>query len=233
MPRRQWLAYYAERLPTVEINSSFYHLPDRRVFEGWRRGTPDGFLFSVKASRYITHFKKLDSPQPALSRFLENARGLGPKLGPVLFQLPPRWGINLPRLEEFLGQLPAGFRYAFEFRDTRWFDPRTFRLMSRHGAAFCIYHLRDVTSPREVTAGFVYVRLHGPAGAYAGLYDEPALAAWAARLSGWAARGLEVFCYFDNDQLAHAVRNALRLRQMTAAGNTRRPEAIEGRRNSG
>lgn len=215
---RRWLAYYAGRFDSVEVNGTFYRPLSRRTFESWRAGTPERFLFSVKASRTITHFKKLKGSQAALAGFLENARALGEKLGPILFQLPPRWKLDLDRLGAFLSELPAGLRYAFEFRDPSWFDERVYERLARFGAAFCIYHLRDLVAPRVVTAGFVYLRLHGPAGAYAGLYDRAALADWARAIAGWVRQGKQVYGYFDNDEKAYAARNAAELRRLAKAG---------------
>ncbi len=212
----EWLRFYADRLETVEINNSFYRLPTEDAVVGWREGTPPAFVFAAKASRYITHMKKLKEPARAVAEFLARISVLGDKLGAVLFQLPPRWRRNAERLEAFLAALPEGRRYAFEFRDESWFDESAYRALRERGAAFCIYDLAGRLSPKEVTADFVYVRLHGPGGAYEGNYDEGMLAAWARELSGWARQGRDVCCYFDNDQEGYAVRNALRLREMLA-----------------
>ncbi len=171
---------------------------------------------SAPSSRVITHFRKLTDPLPVLSPFLASLEPLGRKLGPILFQLPPRWRADPSRLESFLRVLPPGRRCAFEFRDPSWFDDRIYGLLSRFEAAFCVYHLRGVVSPEVATAGFVYLRLHGPAGAYAGLYDAAALTAWARAIAGWLAEGRDVYAYFDNDELAYAARNARELRELLA-----------------
>lgn len=214
MSSGDFLAFYSERFRTVEINNSFYRLPEARTFREWRDATPDGFLFSVKASRYITHMKKLKDPGGPVRKFLRRAEALGGKLGPVLFQLPPRWTRDPERLDSFLGTLPEGIRGAFEFRDPTWFVPEVYRILEDHGAAFCIYDLDGSVSPEEVTADFVYVRLHGPVGKYGGSYTPRKLSEWAGAISAWARQGKDVYCYFDNDAQGYAVLNAAKLREM-------------------
>jgi uncharacterized protein YecE (DUF72 family) len=211
------LAYYSQRLDTVELNNSFYQLPKRETLEQWRETTPEGFAFAVKASRYITHMKKLKDPDEPLANFLEPVSVLGDKLGPVLFQLPPNWRVNHRRLEDFLRALPEGGRYVMEFRDESWFDGRVLELLRAHNVAFCIYDIAGRGSPKEVTADFAYVRLHGPAEeAYQGSYSPRQLSGWAGALSAWLRRGRDAYCYFDNDQAGYAAQNALRLAEMLA-----------------
>ncbi|MFW6180329.1 MAG: DUF72 domain-containing protein [Spirochaetota bacterium] len=212
----RWLRFYAERFSTVEINNSFYNLPAAGVFRSWRDSVPRGFVFSVKASRYITHMKKLKDPRDSVRRFMDRASELGEKMGPVLFQLPPRWKVNPERLESFLGELPEGPRYTFEFRDQTWFCPEVYALLRDRGAAFCIYHLAGTLTPREVTADFVYVRLHGPGDAYQGSYNRETLSGWAGAFSSWDRGGRDVYCYFDNDQRGYAARDAGELRGMVS-----------------
>jgi uncharacterized protein YecE (DUF72 family) len=208
------LSFYKKHFRTTEINNSFYRLPQQATLDIWKNSVPAGFVFSVKGSRYITHMKKLKTPSAGVPPLLEAVEALGEKLGPILFQLPPRWHINLERLEAFLEFLPHRFRYAFEFRDSSWFARRTYEILASRGAAFCLYHLAGQLSPKEVTADFVYVRLHGPGKAYQGSYDNRTLAGWADAFSAWRNQGREIFCYFDNDQNAYAVRDALRLQEM-------------------
>ena len=218
LPKERWLEFYAEKFDTVEINNSFYSLPERKTFESWKSAAGSGFVFSVKASRYITHMKKLKDPDEPVGKFMERARALGGSLGPVLFQLPPSWKVNAERLEEFIGHLPGRRRYTFEFRDRTWFGGSVYRILEEAGAAFCIYDIGGETSPKKVTADFVYVRLHGPSEAYKGSYSAQALAGWAGAASSWAAKGLDVFCYFDNDEAGYAADNAGRLRDMVESG---------------
>jgi uncharacterized protein YecE (DUF72 family) len=210
----EMLAFYTRYFQTVEINSSFYHLPGMETFEHWGRVAPEGFIFSVKASRYLTHMKKLKDARPGLGNFLMCTRGLGPKLGPVLFQLPPRWKCNVERLRNFLPELPDDIRCTFEFRDESWFDDEVYEALEQAGAAFCIYDLAGRQSPRVLTANFVYLRLHGPGDAYQGKYEGKVLQDWADVFKNWALQGKEVFCYFDNDQNGYAALNALELKEM-------------------
>ena len=175
-------------------------------------------MFACKASRFLTHMKKLREPAEPIARLFGAIGALGDKLGPVLFQLPPRWRADPGRLAAFLAALPAGRRYAFEFRDPNWFEPQVYRVLADHGAALCAYDLAGFRSPAvEDTADFAYVRLHGPEAAYAGSYDDAALAGWAERLLAWRDSGRDAFCYFDNDQKACAPHDALRLARLVGA----------------
>ncbi|WP_242917549.1 DUF72 domain-containing protein [Pontibacter liquoris] len=206
--------YYTRFFQTVEINNSFYKLPSAETFANWRAAVPDDFLFAVKASRYITHMKKLKEPQEGLSRLFHNINALEEKLGPILFQLPPMWKVNVDRLRQFLKLLPPYYRYTFEFRHPSWYAPEVLDLLREHQAAFCIYELEYHLSPLEVTADFVYVRLHGPEGKYAGSYSESALQGWAQQCKEWQQAGHDVYVYFDNDQLGYAAFNAMRLQEL-------------------
>lgn len=207
-----WLGYYAAHFDSVEVNRSFYRLPTRAQFAAWRQQTPVGFVFAVKASRFITHMKKLSEPEHTLSPLLEAVAGLGEKLGPLLFQLPPRWRPDRGRLAAFLAALPPGLRTAFELRDPRWHGDAILDLLSRQNAAFCIYDLAGFASPRAVTADFVYLRLHGPGAAYSGRYGRRALAGWAQWLIQQAVTA--AYVYFDNDEAGYAVQDALDLQAM-------------------
>jgi uncharacterized protein YecE (DUF72 family) len=201
--------YYSLFFDTVELNNPFYRLPGREKFENWRKKSKDGFLYIVKASRYITHMKKLKDTEEALQVFLHNCDGLAHKLGPILFQLPPGWRLNLERFETFLKTLPAGYRFAFEFRNPTWYDPGVYRLLEKYKCAFCIYQLAGHMSPMEVTASFVYLRLHGPTkNKYQGSYDFNMLSVWAEKTREWQHAGKDVFIYFDNDDSGYAAFNA-------------------------
>lgn len=212
--KKDFLAYYVDHFRTVEINNSFYKLPSAETLSRWKETAPSGFIFALKASRYITHMKKLKDPGDTLPRLLEAAKALGDKLGPILFQFPPRWHLNMDRFMDFLDALPTDFRYAFEFRDPDWQVPSVYEALREMGAAFCIFELSGFLTPKEITADFVYIRLHGPDGAYRGEYDTSTLAGWAGAMTHWAGEGREVFCFFDNDEAGYAVQNALRLRKM-------------------
>jgi len=198
------LHVYGRHFATTEINSTFYRLPDPTAVATWRDATPAGFVFACKASRYITHMKKLKDPAETLAAFFTVVDALGDKAGPVLFQLPPRWRVNSGRLADFLACLPAGRRCVFEFRDSTWWTDEILALLHDQGAGFCIFDLAGTATHANVTADFAYVRLHGPGTAYRGSYSDEAL-------RGWAADGLDVYVYFDNDADAHAPHNAASL----------------------
>jgi uncharacterized protein YecE (DUF72 family) len=208
MPPRDFLRFYAARFDTVEVNNTSYRLAAPAA---WRDATPPGFLFAAKASRFVTHLKKLKGPEEGLRRFFSPLAPLAQKLGPVVFQLPPRWRADPGRLAAFLDALPPGRRYAFEFREESWFGPGTYELLERHGAALCLWDLAGRRSPVRVTTDFAYVRLHGPGGPYQGSYGDEALEVWAARMLEWRAAGISTYCYFDNDDRGHAPLDALRL----------------------
>ena len=210
----QMLEYYAQHFRSVEINSSFYRLPEKKTLQHWYECTPNDFLFTAKASRYITHMKKLTDPLKSVPAFQDRISLLKDKLGPVLFQLPPRWRFNTARFAGFLNSLDDRFRYAFEFRDHSWLNGEAFELLALHNAAFCIYELEGFSTPEVITADFIYVRLHGPDGAYQGSYTHKALSARAETFMEWALQGKQVYCYFDNDQLGYAAKNAGRLQEI-------------------
>jgi uncharacterized protein YecE (DUF72 family) len=214
IPASQMLRFYVGHFDTVEINNSFYKLPSVETFGAWHAATPANFRFAVKASRFITHNKKLSDPQSALDNFFPRVAALGGKLGCILFQLPPQWRVNGERLESFLQALPKGYRYAFELRNPTWLTAEIYRILSAYNAAFCIYHLAGFQTPLEITADFTYVRLHGPGGKYQGSYSDESLRGWAAQIRSWRRRLKQIYVYFDNDQEAFAVRNALELRRM-------------------
>ncbi|MBI4495420.1 MAG: DUF72 domain-containing protein [Deltaproteobacteria bacterium] len=222
LPLKEFLGFYMTRFRTVEINSSFYHLPLEKTLDQWRDAAPPGFIFAVKASRFITHMKRLKDPRRSVPPLLERVRILKDRLGPILFQTPPQMGPDLERLRSFLNGLPQEYRYTFEFRHEGWFAPPVFRILAESGAAFCIYDLAGRQSPREVTADFVYIRLHGPEGPYQGQYGEETLRSWARDFWRWRKKGKEIFCYFDNDQAGYAAQDALRLQAMVGKSRASR-----------
>lgn len=201
--------YYSLFFDTVELNNPFYRLPSRETFENWRKNSKDNFLYVVKASRYITHMKKLNETADALDLFINNCDGLEEKLGPILFQLPPGWKVNIERFEIFLKTLPKGYRFVFEFRNETWYNDAVYKLLKQYNCAFCIYQLAGHSSPVHVTADFVYLRLHGPTkNKYQGSYDFSTLNAWAEKSREWQNAGKDVFIYFDNDDSGYAAFNA-------------------------
>ena len=206
------LAYYSQHFNTVELNNTFYKLPSKNGLLAWRNNTPRDFHFSAKGSRFLTHMKKLANAQHGLERFLDAIKPLDPKLGPMVFQLPPNWEMNKVRFREFLQLLPHKRRVAFEFRNPTWNTPEVDELLKRHNRAYCIFDLAGYLSPLKVTADFAYIRLHGPGGKYQGSYTDVALKGWARRIKQWANRLDAVYVYFDNDDSGYAPRDALRLK---------------------
>jgi uncharacterized protein YecE (DUF72 family) len=218
---RCWLARYASLFDTVEINTTFYRLPLRSSVAAWVDETPPGFVFAVKASRYLTHMKRLLDLAAGIATFYERLAPLvaSPKLGPVLWQLPERFHRNDARLAAALAVLPAG-RHCFEFRHPSWFVPAVYRLLAAYGAALVIgdHPGRDF-QPRVVTTDWTFVRFHHGRRGRRGNYSDAELADWARRIAAWRARG-DVYAYFNNDWLGYAVRNALALRRLVAADST-------------
>jgi len=208
----EMLSFYAERFDVVELNNTFYRLPSEEALHAWRESTPAKFRFAAKGSRFLTHMKKLTDTSRVIDRFFEKVEVLGRKLGPIVFQLPPHWTVNVERLRGFLEALPSGHRYGFEFRNPTWNDQAVFDVLKRFKAAYCIYELAGVRAPLEITADFTYIRLHGPDGPYQGSYDDRTLRARAKRLREWNLRASHVF--FDNDQAGYAALNALRFKEM-------------------
>ena len=193
------LAFYASRFDTVEINGSFYRVPSEKAVESWAAGVPDDFVFAWKASRFITQAKKLKDVGDPVRLVYGRMLPLGSHLGPALFQLPPQLRLNFDRLAAFLPLLPQEHRHAIEFRHPSWYAPEVFRLLGEHDVALCISDHHDAPSPWERTAGYVYVRGHGPGGHYAGRYDAAELDRLAQRIAGWRDEGRDVYAYFDND----------------------------------
>ena len=211
---KDWLPFYMKQFDTVEINSTFYRLPEKEAFMHWESAAPEGFVYAVKAGRFITHLKKLKEPGKSLKVFMERASFLKDTLGPILFQLPPNWGRNTERLEEFVESLPPSRRFAFEFRDSSWFNEEVYAILRKRGIALCIYHMVDFTTPFEVTAPFVYLRFHGRGALYGGRYSRSFLREWADLIRGYLKKGLDVYAYFNNDEAAYATVNAKELREM-------------------
>jgi uncharacterized protein YecE (DUF72 family) len=215
--------FYARHFDTVEINNSFYRLPAATTFDMWRESSPRQFCYAVKGSRFITHMKKLKDPVSSSEKFFLAAERLQEKLGPILFQLPPRWKLNIERFTEFLEVLPKEHKYAFEFRDASWHVPGVFELLQKYKAAFCIHDFEEMSVPLEITADFAYIRFHGPTSAkYWGSYSEQQLETWAERIAGWPVSA--VYAYFNNDPGGEAVKNAMTLKRFFPAKAQRRKE---------
>jgi uncharacterized protein YecE (DUF72 family) len=186
VPRSRWFEHYAATFDTVEINNTFYRLPEERTFAGWAERAPARFLFAVKASRFLTHMKKLKDPEEPLDRLFTRMRPLDGHLGPVLYQLPPGWTCDAVRLEHFL----------------------------RFRVALCLHDMRGSATGHERVGPFVYVRFHGATGNYGGGYSDARLARWAEWLEAQRAADTDVYAYFNNDIGGHAPRNAVTLRRL-------------------
>ena len=221
LPASRWLDFYAERFDTVEVNSTFYRLPRVDAVAHWVEQTPPGFLFAVKASRYLTHVKRLRDLGPGLERFLERIQPLlvSPKLGPLLWQLPPTFRRDDERLADALARLPRELRHCVEFRHPSWFVEETYAVLREHGAALAIGDRPQVNEfqAHELTAPWTYVRFHGGTRGRRGNYSESELRAWAARLRDWSSTH-EVFAYFNNDWEGFAPRNAALLKRVIQRG---------------
>jgi len=223
LPDKEKLQFYANHFRTVEINSTFYHLPLESTVKKWREQVPDDFIFAVKASRYITHIKRL-LDEESVKNFLGRAKLLKEKLGVILFQLPPSFKANNERLENFIRLLPKKYRYTVEFRDDSWFTEETYEILRKRDVAICFSDLKGKCTPLVLTASFVYVRLHGPQKAYRGLYNSKELAEWAKRLDRWSRAGKTCFLYFDNDERGYAIKNAAELITMVTKKRSQKSE---------
>jgi uncharacterized protein YecE (DUF72 family) len=223
LPKKDWLRHYASCFSTTEINGSFYRTPSLDAVGVWRDSTPDDFKFAWKASKFITHWKRLgESSINSIALMETRLEALSGKDCAVLFQLPPNFVRNDDRLSVFLGLLPQRRRYAFEFRHTSWYCDSVFNTLKAHNIALCISDHGDAPSPWEVTADHVYIRGHGPSGRYHGSYRKPALEKWAHAILRWASAGHDVLVYFDNDQKAAAPADALRLASLLGGDSAKR-----------
>ncbi|MDP9388143.1 MAG: DUF72 domain-containing protein [Actinomycetota bacterium] len=208
MAQARWLEHYAERFRTVEVNNAFYRLPEASTFQRWAERTPSDFVVGVKTSRYLTHVRRLREPEEAVARFVDRARHLGPKLGPVLVQLPPNLRLDADALECTLGCFPPEWRVAVEFRHDSWFVDPVYALLSRFDAALCLADSPRRSTPVRRTASWGYVRLHEGGGPPHPCYDEAALDTWAGTLARLYAPDDDVYAYFNNDPRGCAVRDA-------------------------
>ena len=222
MPASRWLQYYLSVFDTVEVNNTFYRLPEAETFAGWREQTPASFVMAVKASRFLTHMKRLRDPQEPLERLFSRARELGPRLGPVLYQLPANFHIDLRRLTTFLRALPLRpvprsrhiLQHVMEFRHPSWYVDDTYELLEAYGVALCLHDKAGSEIAAPAIGPFTYIRFHGTNGYYHGSYDTSALTEWACRLTEQWRAGRDIYAYFNNDPEAIATRNARTLRSI-------------------
>lgn len=208
------LPFYVEHFDTVEINNTFYALPSLDTARKWREKAPEGFLFAVKASRFLTHLKRLLDTDQGLQRFFEVVNGIGGKAGPILFQLPPRWKVNPSRLANFLSALPPNYQYVFEFREPSWFSSEIYSILRDRNAALCITNRHDEDSVIELTAGFTYIRFHGGSQADRGYYRTSTLQRWARQIEQWRSSLRDIYIYFNNDWEGFAIENAIELKRL-------------------
>jgi uncharacterized protein YecE (DUF72 family) len=214
--KNDWLSWYAGHFATTEVNGSFYRTPSLEAVRAWRRSTPAGFLFAWKASKFITHWKRLnpDTCANSIDLMVTRLKALGAKAGPVLFQLPAHFKADRERLASFLKMLPGRYRYAFEFRHDSWYENSILDVLRDHDASLCLSDHHQAPAPWHVTAHHVYVRGHGPGGCYKENYPDKTLRQWSRRIRQWRAQGKLVFVYFDNDQKSAAPADADRLGAM-------------------
>ena len=228
VPVRRWFEHYAQSFDTVEVNNTFYKLPEAATFAAWRDRAPDNFLYAFKASRFLTHLKRLRDPEEPVARMFEHARELGEHCGPILYQLPASFHRDQPRLEDFLAILPRTLgeiggtpkdlvlRHVVEFRHPSWYVPETYRVLEAHAVAMCLHDKAGSAIVEPVVGPFTYVRFHGPGGRYFGRYEIGRLETWAAELYAQLRNGRNVFAYFNNDPQGMAVFNARELRALVA-----------------
>jgi len=213
----QRLNYYAEHFNTVEINNSFYNLPTKKTFQNWSDSVGGDFVFAIKANRYITHMKNLMVNREPIDRLLERTQPLGSKLGPILFQLPPQWNVNIERLREFIQVLPGNYQFVFEFRNGSWYTEEIYNILKEDNLGFCIHDHQDASSPEMVTADFAYFRFHGPDGYYQSKYSDEELENYKLRIMNYLEEGLSVYCYFNNDFQGFAIDNAKKLKSLLSS----------------
>lgn len=213
IPKTRWFEYYSRHFDTVELNSTFYHLPKPKTVQNWKGKTPAGFNYAVKASRYITHTKRLKDCSEPVERFFSLIKPLKPKTSAVLYQLPPSFKINLERLESFVKVLPGGYNHIFEFRNKTWYCEETYNLLDKLGLGFCTHDMQELESPKLTTAGLLYVRFHGPEGKYRGSYSTQKLSAFAKWIKQNSRDIKQGFVYFNNDYEANAPKNASYLKE--------------------
>jgi uncharacterized protein YecE (DUF72 family) len=210
---REELGHYASRFRTVELNNPFYRVPTVEMFQRWRDSSPPDFQFAIKASRYITHVKRLRNVAEELSLFLDRADHLGQKLGPILFQLPPTQQLELARLDKFLDLLAPARRWVIEFRHPSWHAGEVYRRLTERGVALCIPVGGGLHPDRIATAPFTYIRMHRGQEPGGGFTDAD-LKAWAGRIRALRAAAKEVYVYFNNDWGGYAIRDAIKLREL-------------------
>jgi uncharacterized protein YecE (DUF72 family) len=225
--KKDWLSWYAAQFPTTEVNGSFYRTPSLKAVRAWRKSTPKGFSFAWKASKFITHWKRLnpDTCGNSIKLMATRLRALGPKAGPVLFQLPARFEADGERLADFLKMLPKRYRYAFEFRHRSWYADEILCVLRDHDVSLCLSDHHQAPAPWQATARHVYVRGHGPGGRYKGSYPDRTFRRWSRLIRRWRTEQRLIYVYFDNDQKSAAPADAHRLGALLSRSSQRRSKS--------
>ncbi|RLC40298.1 MAG: DUF72 domain-containing protein [Candidatus Nealsonbacteria bacterium] len=220
LPSKDKLKYYSQHFKTAEVNYSFYHLPRPATYQKWYSQTPADFIFAVKASKFITHIKRLKGVKTAWKTFLENALNLKEKLGPILFQFPPSFRAtedNVKRLENFLKDIRNKIamaellRIAMEFREKTWYNQKIYNLLKRYNVAWVIADSPRYPRADEVTADFIYIRMHGSQTMFSSKYTKKELSLLAEKIKKWQKQEIDIYCYFNNDLHGYAIENAREL----------------------
>jgi uncharacterized protein YecE (DUF72 family) len=219
LPQKRWFEFYSAEFDTVEINATFYRLQRTSTFEKWRSQAPPGFLYAVKANRFITHMKKLKESKEPLRKFFTPAKHLKETLGPILYQLPANFHKDVPRLEAFLKSLPGGVEHAFEFRDKSWYDDEVFGALDKRGAGVVVHDMTGSESPLVAVGSLAYLRFHGTGGKYHGRYGTAQLRHYGEWLRGQRKAGRSAYAYFNNDIHGHAIEDARTLKSIVGQMN--------------
>jgi uncharacterized protein YecE (DUF72 family) len=212
LPKAKWLEFYAQRFKTLELNNTFYHLPTENALKNWYEFTPPDFTFAVKASRYITHIKKLKDCAEEAHKFISRIAILKEKLGPILYQLPPGLHRDDDKLTDFLTILPHELKHVIEFRHESWFADEVYKILRKHHVGFCVFDMPKLTSPIITTADFAYVRFHGSSSLYSSKYSDKEMADWAKQIKKLVKNLEAVYIYFNNDIRGYALENVESIR---------------------
>lgn len=218
LPYREFFSYYTKFFDTVELNNTFYHIPRESTIEKWDKGSPENFIFSIKANKSITHIKRLKNAENSLKLFESRIAALQEKIGVILFQLPPSFKKDLSLLKDFLTMLNPKWKYTFEFRHKSWFTDETYSILKEKNIALCISDTPRYPYEEVITANYTYIRLHGHTVLYASDYSNEALGEYAEKIRKWNEKGITAYVYFDNDYYGYAVKNALYLKKILEEG---------------
>lgn len=217
VPQKNWLAHYASRFNSVEVNATFYRQLKPETYEKWLAHTPQSFSFVLKGTRYVTHIKRLKDPGESILKQRENTSPLQPRLAALLWQLPANLEKDVNKLKGFAGALAENWpeaRHVIEFRNSSWFSQEVAAILQEHGLGNCLSDAPHWPMWEKIISGLAYVRLHGDTELYRSEYTEEQLAGWASKARQWLSQGCAVFFFFDNTDSNHAPKNALRLREM-------------------